>query len=137
MMKKVTYHGITEHFAKQARKNEKIILKNLKITTAIDGNVTNIIQSNKIWLGRTKSCVKSNRLRSNERQKDFSNNSLAEYQPFILLATFYHQIQNIHICKMQYYLIYQKQIPFFTIKTICLCNFNGSQLSSNFSTTCI
>jgi hypothetical protein len=35
----VTYHGMMEHFTKQARKKLKIICNTLKIMTARDSNV--------------------------------------------------------------------------------------------------
>jgi len=38
-MKEETYHGMIEHFAKQAREKLKNICNNLKIITAIDSNV--------------------------------------------------------------------------------------------------
>jgi hypothetical protein len=40
--KEVTYNGMMEHFAKQARKKLKIICNNLKIMTSIDSNVKKI-----------------------------------------------------------------------------------------------
>jgi hypothetical protein len=109
-MKEVIYYGMMEHFAKQARKKLKIICKNLKIMTAIDTNVKNIIQSNKIWLDSSNCCVKSYRLRSNKRQKISQITHLKKINQ-ILLATFYHQLQNIHKCKMQYCQIFYKLNP--------------------------
>jgi 16S rRNA C1402 (ribose-2'-O) methylase RsmI len=39
MKKEVTYHGMMEHFARQARKKLKIICNNLEIMIAIESNV--------------------------------------------------------------------------------------------------
>jgi hypothetical protein len=99
MMKQVTYHEMTEHFAKQPRKKLKVVCENLKIITAIDSKVKSIIRSKEKLAWYYQLLCEEAKDDKQLKTKDFSNNSCTADQPNtssdILPSTLKHpQMQN-------------------------------------------
>jgi len=79
-MEEVTYHGMMELFAKEARKKLKIICNNLKIMTAIDSNVKKYHTIKQNLASQYQLLCEKLQAEKEQKTKDFSNSSF-EDQP--------------------------------------------------------